>query len=77
MKLKNNLRKLRFQKGEMTQQELADLIGVTRMTVYSIEKGKYVPSTLLALKMSDIFGQPVEKIFYLSEYGMEDNSDEK
>ena len=77
MKLKNNIRKYRFLKNEMTQQELADLIGVTRMTIYSIEKGKYVPSTVLALKISAVFGQPVEEIFYLSEYDMEDRSDEE
>jgi len=67
MRLENNLRRLRFEKNEMTQQELADLIGVSRMTIYSIEKGKYVPSTILALKISKIFGKPVEEIFYLDE----------
>jgi len=67
MRLENNLRRLRFEKNEMTQQELADLIGVSRMTVYSIEKGKYVPSTVLALKISKVFGKPVEEIFYLDE----------
>ncbi len=67
MKLKNNVRKLRFLKNEMSQQELADLVGVSRMTIYSIEKGKYVLSTVLALKIAAIFEQPVEKIFFLSE----------
>jgi putative transcriptional regulator len=65
MKLINNCRRLRFEKGEMTQQELADLIGTSRMTVYSIESGKYVPSTILALKISKVFGKPVEEIFRL------------
>lgn len=71
MKLMNGIRKLRFEKGEMSQQELADLIDVSRMTIYSIEKGKYVPSTALALKMSRVFGRPVEQIFWL----VEDNED--
>lgn len=67
MKLYNNLRRLRFEKNEMTQQELADLIGTSRMTVYSIETGKYVPSTVLALSIAKVFGKPVEEIFHLAE----------
>lgn len=67
MKLGNHLQRLRFENNAMTQQELADLIGVTRMTIYSIEKGKYNPSTLLALKLSRVFGKPVEEIFFLDE----------
>jgi len=67
MKLTNNIRKLRFEKDEMSQQELADLIDVSRMTVYSIEKGKYVPSTVLALKIARVFGKPVEEIFSLTD----------
>ena len=65
MNLKNNIRRLRFERNEMTQQELADLIGVTRMTIYSIEKGKYVPSTVIALRMAQLFHVTVEEIFYL------------
>jgi len=53
----------------MSQQELADLIGVSRMTIYSIEKNKYVPSTVLALKISKVFGKSVEEIFFLDEKG--------
>lgn len=67
MNLENNLRKLRFEHAEMSQQTLADLIGVTRMTIYSIEKGKYIPSTVLALKIARVFGKTVEEIFSLSE----------
>jgi putative transcriptional regulator len=74
MKLKNNIRTLRFLKNEMSQQELADQIGVSRMTIYSIEKGKYVPSTVLALKISMVFEKPVEEIFTLVK---ESNSDDK
>ncbi|MCG8484448.1 MAG: helix-turn-helix transcriptional regulator [Clostridia bacterium] len=65
MKLNNNIRRLRFERNEMSQQELADLIGVSRMTIYSMEKGKYVPSTVLALRISKVFGKPVEEIFEL------------
>ncbi len=67
MPLNNNLRRLRFDADEMSQQALAEKAGVTRMTIYSIEKGKYVPSTLLALKFSHIFSKPVEDIFSLDE----------
>lgn len=67
MELKNNIRKLRFENSEMSQQELADRIGVSRMTIYSIEKGKYVPSTVLALKISKVFGIAVEEIFTLTD----------
>ncbi len=69
MKLGNTIRRLRFEKGEMTQQQLADLIGTSRMTVYSIESGKYVPSTVLALKIAGVFEKPVEEIFFLDESG--------
>lgn len=47
----------------ITQQEFADAVGVTRQTVIAIEKGNYVPSVLLALKISRFFKEPVEKIF--------------
>lgn len=78
MKLINNIRRLRFEKNEMSQQELAELIGVTRMTIYSIEKGKYVPSTILALKISQVFNKSVENIFSLvDEKNMEVNKNEK
>jgi putative transcriptional regulator len=67
VKLGNNLRKLRFSQGEMTQEALANSVGVTRQTIISLEKGKYVPSTLLALKLARFFGEPVEAIFYILE----------
>ena len=67
MKLANHLRKLRFNREELTQQALANAVGVTRLTIHSIEKGKFVPSTLLALKLSRFFGKPVEEIFYIVE----------
>ncbi len=65
MNLKNNIRELRFKQNEMSQQELADLVDVSRMTIYSIEKGKYVPSALLALKIAKVFNKNFEEVFYL------------
>ncbi|MDX1357449.1 MAG: helix-turn-helix transcriptional regulator [Clostridia bacterium] len=67
MKLKNNLKRLRFENGGMSQQELADKIGVSRMTVYSIETDRYVPSTVLALKIARLFGVRVEDVFSLPD----------
>lgn len=49
---------------QMTQQQLADAIGVSRQTINAIESGKYIPSTLLALKISRIFGKPVNEISF-------------
>ena len=51
----------------MTQQELAERCGVSRQTINAIESGKFVPSTLLALKIARIFGKPVEAVFELAE----------
>ena len=65
VKLANNVRRFRFENNEMSQQELADHVGVTRMTIYSIEKGKYIPSTLIALKMAQLFNVSVEELFYI------------
>ncbi len=67
MRLKNNLRRCRFDNNEMSQEELAREIGITRQTVYSIEKEKFIPSALLVLKLARFFKKPVEEIFYLSE----------
>ena len=67
MKLGNNIRKCRFEHDEISQQALANAIGVTRLTIHSIEKSKFVPSTLLALKLARFFGKNVEEIFYIVE----------
>ena len=75
MKLGNHLRKYRFEHNEITQQELANAVGVTRLTIHSVEKGKFVPSTVLALSIARFFGKPVEDIFYLIDG--EDGNDEK
>jgi len=66
-KLKNNLRKYRFEAGELSQQELANAVGVTRLTIHSIETGKFNPSVLLALKIAVFFKRPVEDIFWLPQ----------
>lgn len=64
--MKNNIRVQRAIKN-ITQAELADLIQVSRQTINTIESGKYVPSTVLALKIAKVFEKPVEEIFELEE----------
>lgn len=66
-KLENNLRKLRFEHEEISQQELANAVGVTRLTIHSIETGKFNPSVVLALKLAHFFKKPVEEIFYIKK----------
>ena len=67
MKIHNNLRRLRFNKNQISQQKLANAVGVTRLTVHSIENGKFVPSTYLSLKLAKFFKVKVEDIFFLKE----------
>jgi len=59
----NRIRALRFQHGEMTQQELADRIGVSRQTVNAIEGGKYAPSLEVAFRIARVFAAPLEAVF--------------
>jgi putative transcriptional regulator len=61
----NEVRRLRFEHGQMTQQDLADRIGCTRQTIIMLEQGRYVPSLALALRMARVFAMPVEEIFSL------------
>ena len=61
--IQNNMRKLRFTRGEMTQQELAKNIGVTRQTIIAIESRKYSPTLELAFKIAHVFQVPLEEIF--------------
>lgn len=63
MVIRNRIRELRFQSGEMTQQALADLVGITRQTVIALEKGKYYPSLELAFRIAAAFNTPVEQVF--------------
>ncbi len=61
--------KIRVARAEMrmTQQQLAEQIGVSRQTIHAIENGRFVPSTVLALKMARLFQKPVEELFLLDE----------
>jgi len=61
--IKNNIRTLRFLAGEMTQQALADKVGVSRQTIVAIEKEKYSPSLELAFKIARVFDKPLEEVF--------------
>lgn len=63
-KIKNNIRRLRFDNNEMTQQELANKVGVTRQAILSIEKGKYSPSLELAFDIAKAFELSIEDVFY-------------
>ena len=62
-KISNNIRKLRFEAGEMTQEQLAERVGVTRQTIIALEAGKYLPSLYLALKLAGVFNTRVEDVF--------------
>jgi putative transcriptional regulator len=62
-RIRNNVRKLRFLGSEMTQQELAEKIGVTRQTVIAIEQDKYSPSLEVAFRIARVFGVPLEEVF--------------
>ncbi|MDQ0058714.1 helix-turn-helix transcriptional regulator [Paenibacillus harenae] len=61
--ISNNVRNLRFNHHEMTQQQLADQVGVTRQTIVAIEKGKYSPSLELAFRIARVFKLPLEDVF--------------
>ncbi len=69
--INNNIRKLRFNTGEMTQQELADRTGVTRQTIMAIENGKYSPTLELAFRIARVFDTPLEEVF---SFNSEENS---
>lgn len=64
--MKNSIRVYRAER-RMTQQQLADAVGVSRQTVNAIESGRFIPSTVLALKVARLFGKPVEEVFLLDE----------
>ena len=64
--IRNEIRRLRFEHGEMTQQELANRIGVTRQTVNAIEQGKYSPTLEAAFRIAQVFARPLEDVF---QYG--------
>lgn len=66
-RITNNIRRLRFDAGEMTQQALADAAGVTRQTIIAIEAAKYSPSLELAFKIAAAFGKPLEDVFQYAD----------
>jgi putative transcriptional regulator len=61
--LSNQIRRLRFENGEMTQEQLAERVGVTRQTIIAIEAGKYAPSLPLAFRIARNFNMPIEAVF--------------
>lgn len=63
----NHVRRMRFERGEMTQEELANRVGVTRQTILALEADRYVPSLLLAVRLAREFAVSVEEVFTLEE----------
>jgi putative transcriptional regulator len=66
-KIKNNIRKLRFESGEMTQEELADRAKCTRQTIIALEQEKYVPSLSLAFRVARVFNVSLDDVFEYQE----------
>ena len=65
--IQNQIRKFRFEQGEMTQQDLADRVGCTRQTTILLEQARYVPSLALAMKIANVFEARVDDVFQLAE----------
>ena len=65
--MKTNLRKYRFERGELSQQQLAEMVSVSRQTIVSIERGDYSPSVKLALLLARKLAATVEELFELEE----------
>ncbi len=63
LRIRNHIRRLRFESGEMTQQALAEHAGVTRQTIVAIEGAKYSPSLELAFRIAHAFQKPLEEVF--------------
>ena len=63
VRIKNRIRRLRFDHDEMTQEELANRAGCTRQTIIALEQNKYVPSIELAFRVAKAFGVPLEEVF--------------
>ena len=70
-KVRNNVRKLRFHHDEMTQEQLAEKVGVTRQTIIAIESSKYSPSLELAFRIALVFGVPLQDVFSYEPEGDE------
>ena len=69
MALSNKIRKHRFDSGEMTQKQLAERVGVSRQTMNAIENGRYAPTVEVAIRIADVFGITVDKLFDLEYEG--------
>jgi len=65
--IKNQIRRLRFENDEMSQQELAEKAGCTRQTIIAIEQGKYNPSLALAFNIARAFGKKIEEVFLYND----------
>ena len=66
IRIENAVRKLRFNNNEMTQQELAELVGISRQTIVAIEKYKYTPSLELAFKIALAFNMEIQEVFFIN-----------
>ena len=66
-RIRNRIRRLRFDNDEMTQEELANRAGCTRQTIIALEQGKYVPSIELAFRIAEVFGVSLEEVFQYKE----------
>lgn len=66
-RIKNRIRRLRFDNNEMTQEELANKVGCTRQTIIALEQNKYVPSIELAFRVAKAFKVPLEEVFQYEE----------
>lgn len=62
--IQNTIRELRFHANEMSQASLSELVGVSRQTIVSVEKGNYTPSLDLAFKICDVFNKKIEEVFF-------------
>jgi putative transcriptional regulator len=76
-KIRNNIRTLRFMNAEMTQQQLAEQVGVTRQTIIAMEQEKYSPSLELAFRIARVFGVPLEEVFTYEPKDESESSKEK
>lgn len=73
----NKIRRLRFDHNEMTQQELAEQVGVSRQTINAIEAAKYSPSLELAFRIAAAFNLPLEEVFQYHSLDSTDDEDDK
>lgn len=67
LEIQNNIRRLRFDAGEMTQKDLATKAGVTRQTIVAIEAAKYAPTLELAFQIARVFGKSIDEVFFVIE----------